>query len=208
MSVAQAANARGITEILHYTSSKGVMGSVIVDALLSREQVEQTDEVRYIYEGVWDRSRDVEWVDYISLSVTSVNTDLFQRSRRNHPDWWWAVMSYPVEILDDPGVMFTTTNNAYTETCKRGSGLDGFNAMFADAVPWGHYGSIARRHDAFPRNKPTHSAAEVLYAQSLPLSRMQALLLPDESKVSLISSWCEIYGRTEPEVRIAPEVFR
>jgi hypothetical protein len=104
MSIADRARAIGVSEVLHYTSEKGVMGSIIVGAVLSRDEVENTEEVAYIYEGVWDRSRDIEWIGHISMSLTEVNVDLFQRSRRNHPHWWWAIMSFPPEILDDEGV--------------------------------------------------------------------------------------------------------
>jgi hypothetical protein len=207
MTVAEVARSRGISEVLHYTSSKGVMGSVIVDALLARQQVEQNESVRFIYEGVWERSRDIDWIDYISMSLTEINSDLFARSRRNHPDWWWAVMSFPPGILDDDGVVFTTTNNAYTETCVRGPGLAGFEAMFADAVPWGHYGSVARRYAGLAESIPTHDAAEVLYPTALPLARLQALYLRDESKISLINSWCEIYERPALPIQIAPAIF-
>lgn len=207
MSVAAAARERGITEILHYTSEKGVMGSIIVDALLSRRDVETNTEVAYIYEGVWDRSRDLQWIGHTSMSVTQVNIDLFARSRNNHPQWWWAIMSFPIDILDDPDVVFTTTNNAYTETCKRGAGLDGFNAMFADSVPWGKFNTIARRFDDHPCALPTHGAAEVLYPRPLPLGRMSCLYVPDDTRNSLIQSWCEIYGRDPLNIVVDPELF-
>jgi hypothetical protein len=207
MSVAAAALGRGITEVLHYTSEKGVMGSIIVDALLPRAQVETNEEVAFIYEGVWDRSRDMDWIGHTSMSVTKVNTDLFRRSRWNHPQWWWAIMSFPVDILDDPDVVFTTTNNAYTETCQRSSGLDGFTAMFAEAVPWGYFDTVARRGPGFPLALPTHNAAEILYPDALPLSQLSALYLPDPTNLSLIRTWCEIYGRDPLNIVVRPNLF-
>jgi len=60
------------------------MGSVMKQALLSREQVENDDEVAFIFEGIWER-KDPEWVDHISLSISRINLDLFNRSRTNSP---------------------------------------------------------------------------------------------------------------------------
>ena len=72
------------------------MGSVMKQALLSREQVENDDEVAFIFEGIWER-KDPEWVDHISLSISRINLDLFNRSRTNFPDFWALVLF--------PGVM-------------------------------------------------------------------------------------------------------
>ena len=153
MSVADRARERGITEILHYTSERGVMGSIMRRALLSRQQVEGDPDVAFIFEGIWER-RDPEWVDHISLSVSRVNLDLFQRSRKNFPDYWWAVMSFSVEILDHPGVWFTTTNNVYPP-CERGQGLEGFEAMFSTPIEWGYHGSRRYRNDGMSDAWPT-----------------------------------------------------
>lgn len=84
------------------------MGGVMKRALLSREQIESDPDVAFILEGIWER-RDPAWVDHISLSVSRINVDLLQRSRHNFPDFWWAVLSFDVDILDDDGVWFTTT---------------------------------------------------------------------------------------------------
>src|SRR3712207_5143140 len=103
---AGAARDRGITQIVHYTSQRGIMGSLRKDLVLSRERVENDDDLAYIFEGVWDR-KDPDWIDYISLSISRPNLDLFRRSRNNHPDWWWGVMTFDPAILDHDGVWFT-----------------------------------------------------------------------------------------------------
>lgn len=135
MTPADRARERGITEILHYTSQRGVMGAVRKGAVLSREQVENDEDLAFIYEGIWPR-KDPEWVDHISLSVSRINLDLFDRSRKRFPDYWWAIMSFGVEILDHDGVVFTTTNNIYPP-CERGEDLEGFEAMFGSPIEWG-----------------------------------------------------------------------
>lgn len=146
---------------MHYTSERGVMGSVMKQAVLSRQQVENDPDVAFIFEGIWER-KDPDWVDHISLSISRINLDLFQRSRSSFPDFWWAVMSFDVEILDHDGVFFTTTNNIHPP-CRRGEGVVGFEAMFDEAIEWGYYGSSKWRSADCPDSWPTDRAAEVLY---------------------------------------------
>src|SRR5689334_15443365 len=130
MSVSDLARARGITEIVHYTSQRGVQGSVMKWATLSRERIECDEDLAFIYQGVWER-RDPEWVDHISLSVSRINADLYSRSRKRFPDYWWGVLSFRPEILDHGDVWFATTNNVYP-VCERARGEAGFDALFAD----------------------------------------------------------------------------
>lgn len=170
------------------------MGAVAKGELLSRKQVEDDPDIAFIYEGIWER-KDHAWVDHISLSVSRINVDLFERSRRHFPDFWWAVMSFDVEILDHEGVWFTTTNNIYEDVCKRGQGLEGFEALFRDSVAWGHYGSCRRRGPSHDDAWPTDRAAEILYPTRLPLDFLRTLYLPDRDACRLVNAWCEVYRR-------------
>ncbi len=194
MTVAERARERGIEKVVHYTSERGVMGAVAKGELLSRKQVEDDPEIAFIYEGIWER-KDHAWVDYISLSVSRINVDLYQRSRNHFPDFWWAVMSFDVEVLDHEGVCFTTTNNIYEDVCERGQGLDGFEALFQDSVAWGYRGSVRHRLQTHDDAWPTDRAAEVLYPTRLPLEFLRTLYLPDRDACRLVNAWCEVYGR-------------
>lgn len=200
MTPAERARARGITEILHYTSERGVMGSVMKQSVLSREQVENDEDVAFIFEGVWER-KDPDWVDHISLSLSRINLDLFQRSRERFPDLWWAVMSFDVEILDHQDVWFTTTNNIHPP-CERGQGLAGFEAVFAPSVEWGYYGSRKFRSDQYPEEWPTDRAAEVLYPTRLSLEHLNKLYVPGTQHRRMVSAWSEAYGTPELPVEI------
>lgn len=192
-------------QILHYTSERGVMGAVMKQALLSREQVENDPDVAFIFEGIWER-KDPEWVDYISLSVSRINLDLFQRSRNNFPNFWWAVMSLDVAILDHEGVWFTTTNNIYPP-CGRGQGVDGFEAMFAEPIEWGYYGSRRWRSPVYRDSWPTDRAAEVLFPTRIPLEHVQRLYVPGQQHRRLVSAWAEAYGVPDLPVEINLEPF-
>ena len=192
MKVSERARERGIQEIVHYTSEKGVMGTINKKALLSRKRVEEDEEVDYIFEGIWER-KDPEWVDYISLSISRVNLDLFKRSRKNFPDFWWAILSFAPEILDHDGVWFTTTNNIYPP-CRRGTSIDGFEDMFSEPIPWGYYGYEKRRVLGTDDAWPTDRAAEVLYPGSIPLEHLQRIYVPGKQHRRLVKAWMEIYG--------------
>lgn len=206
MSVAERARQRGITEILHYTSQKGVQGSVMKGALLSRQRTENDEDVAYIFEGVWPR-RDHAWVDHISLSVSKINAELYDKSRARYPDWWWAVMSFAPDILDHEGVWFTTTNNVYEDVLERGQGVDGFEALFRERVPWGYYGSVKVRRPGHPEHWPTDPQAEVLYPQALSLDHLVRIYVPGSQHRALVHAWCEAFDRPEFEVVVDMAVF-
>jgi hypothetical protein len=202
---AEQAHERGVTEIVHFTTDKGVLGSLRKEHLLSRARVSDDPDLAFIFNAVWPVKLP-EWVDYISLSVTSINRELFNRAERNLPGRWWAVMSFEIEILDDPGVVFTTTNNAYDDVCRRQEGVDGFADMFSERVPWGYYGSVQHRATCLPA-QPTHRQAEVLYPGEISLEHLQSVYVRDSEQRRMIRAWCSAFDREPPEIEIRPDVF-
>lgn len=202
----EVADEREITEVLHFTTEKGVMGSLQAGTLLSRERVQQNEDLAFIFTSVWPR-RDPEWVDYVSLSITRINSSLYQKAAKHLPDLWWAVMSFSPAILDDPDVVFTTTNNVYDEVCERGEGVDGLEAMFKDRVPYGYYGSVKTRSSSRAKNLPTDLQAEVLYPEGIDLSQLQLIYVGQEQHRSLILAWCDVLGKPEPTVQVAQDLF-
>jgi ssDNA thymidine ADP-ribosyltransferase, DarT len=205
VSVTRRARERGVTEILHYTSERGVMGSVMKGELLSREQVENDDDVAFIFEGIWER-KDPDWVDYISLSVSRINADLYRRSRKNFPDYWWAVLSFDVAILDHDDVWFTTTNNSHPP-CERGQRIEGFEAMFGSPIEWGWYGTKKWRNATCPDAWPTDRAAEVLYPTRIPLSFLQKVYVPGKQHRRMVDAWAESFAVPELPVEVNLEPF-
>jgi hypothetical protein len=166
----EAAQRRDVKELLHYTTQKGVHGTIASKAILSRAQLDKDEYLEHIREPVWPR-KDPAWVDHISLSVSSINDDLFYRSRSHYPHLWWAVFSVNPSVLDDPEVVFTTTNNIFPSV-RRGKGIGGFEAMFAELV----IGKFQAEHTraGLPDAQPTDRAAEVLYpcASRPPMCRL------------------------------------
>lgn len=206
MSVSERARERGVTEVLHYTSYKGVQGSIMKAAILSRLQIENDEDVAYIFSGVWP-VRAPAWVDYISLSISRINADLYDKSRARYPDWWWGVMSFSPEILDHEGVWFATTNNVYEAALERGQGVDGFEALFQERVPWGYYGAVSTRRGGHPDHWPTNRQAEVLYPTKLALDHLQCIYVPGADHRALVHAWCEAFAQPEYDVVVDTAVF-
>jgi len=205
-SPAQVASELGITEVLHFTTEKGVLGCLRKDALLSRKRVQDDPDLAFIFTGVWPR-RDLEWIDYVSLSLTRINRGLYAKAVKNLPELWWGILSFDPSLLDDPGVVFTTTNNVYHEVCERGEGVSGLEAMFKEAVPWGYLGSVKRRQSGTPENLPTDTQAEVLYPGELPLSLLQTIYVRTEEHRRLVLAWCDVLGQDEPPVVVRQDLF-
>lgn len=177
--VIEAAVARGITSIVHFTSIRALVGILASWAVKARGDLMRDTRLQYVAEeNAPDRSRDVLWHDYINMSVTVINRRMFQFSERQHPDAQWVILEFGPEILGDPGVVFCTTNNAY-EVAHRCGGLQGFEQMFAERVPWGHYGDVHFRY-AYESDRTTDPQAEVLYPLELSLDHLHTVTVRDE----------------------------
>lgn len=199
----QAAESRGVTELLHYTTQRGVHGTIASRALLSRARLDKDEYLEHIREPVWPR-KDPAWVDHISLSVSSINDELFRQSRLHYPHLWWAVISLDPVILDDSDVVFTTTNNIFPMV-RRAGGVGGFEAMFGDPV-YGKYSSVHTRA-GLSACQPTDRAAEVLYPGSIATERVQRVYVVDAEHKRTVLAWCEALDHPDLPVEIRPDVF-
>jgi hypothetical protein len=198
-----AARRRGVSELLHYTTQKGVHGTIAKGALLSRAQLDGEEYLAHIREPVWPR-KDPQWVNHISLSVTSTNALLFAQSRYHYPTLWWAVFAVSPEILDDADVVFTTTNNIFPYV-KRDVGVVGFEAMFADPVV-GRYATVQTRA-GLDTAQPTDRAAEVLYPGRISTNHVQTIYVIEPHHRHVILAWCEAHDHADLAVEVRPDVF-
>src|SRR5262245_61846616 len=126
------ARERGITEVVHFSTNFGLTGCLHSGFVLSRSRLKAEDQLERILtlnapfrseEADWfDKTQN--WIDYVNLSVSEITTNLFRASLRWHEgkDVYWVIMAFSIELLDDPGIFFTTTNNIYPFTV-RGLGL-------------------------------------------------------------------------------------
>lgn len=196
----------GVTEVVHFTRVPNAVG-VFASALKSRARVHDDRYLEHVYRpNAPDRSRDSLWLEYVNLSISRINDWFFGYSKRWHPEdrAAWVILSFGVELLGDPGVVFATTNNAYPE-CLRARGLPGFLRLFDEEVVG--YGGRRRTRGGLPLHHTTDRHAEVLYPGELPLSYLQGVYAETEDTVDDLAG--ALYAlRREVRLELRPEAFQ
>jgi len=204
--IAVAAERRGISQVVHFTTTRGGVGILAANAVKSRARVSKDKYLEHVYlPNALDR-KDCAWIDYVNLSIERINEWMFESSIRWHPaeDNPWVVLSFHPRILTHPGVVFTTTNNIYP-ACKREEGLAGFCRMFADTV-FGRYNYRHSRTNDMSTAWPTDRQAEVLYPGELSCEHLQRIDVQLERSLDDIYGALGVFGLDVP-VCFAPEVF-
>ena len=203
--LAVAAEQRGISQVVHFTTAKGAVGILAAGALKSRARVDEDEYLEHVYQPNALLRKDEAWLDYVNLSIERINDWMFQASERWHvaEDNPWVVLSFHPRILAHPGVVFTTTNNIYS-TCRRAEGLEGFLAMFSDVIR-NYDGTLYDRTDK-PNAWPTDRQAEVLYPGELSCNHLQRIDVQLEQSLETIDGALGVMQVSVP-IRHAPEVF-
>ena len=205
--VVEAARERGITSIVHFTRIGGLKGILASAALKARRYLSQDERLKYVAEtNAPDRSRDSRWHGYVNMSVSKINVHMFERSKQWHPDDQWVILEFAPEFLADPGVVFSTTNNAYGEVVHRCIGFAGFEQMFAPRVPWGYQDSVCTRSGRCP-HETTDPQAEVLYPVELGLEHLRRIIAGDEHTLDRVVAVRTIFPNC-PYVDLTPEAFQ
>jgi len=210
MSIDEIITHRGIREVLHFTTNRGLVGALALAALKPRKRLPRETYLEFIYKpNCADRSRDVAWHDYVNLSITRINARLFGISSENwHRDinGWWCVLSFTPDILTHEGVIFTTTNNMYTGV-QRDSGTQGLEALFAPRiVQW--YGTVVTRSADAKSCEPTCIQAEVLYPGDLSVSYLQRIYVRDPENVDPIHGVFGALSMNSVPISVEPGVFQ
>lgn len=186
--------ARAVTEVLHFTTSNGLVGIMSTGSLFSHAKLPSERQLSHILQvNCPDRSRDREWHDYVNLSISRVNSSFFKIAQHKWhatKDLYWCVLSFDAEILSHEGVLFTTTNNAYDAT-RRMPGVAGFEAMFAPAIQQ-FPNKVIRRERSLSSNLTTCSQAEALYPGSVSIRYLRRVYVPSE----------EIYYEAEAQISV------
>ena len=209
--VAVAAEQRGVTQVVHFTTVSGVVGMLASGAVKNRSDLANDEFVKFVYRPNSSTRRDLPWLGYVNLSIERINDWMFDRSWRWHSasGAQWATLSFTPQILAHPGVVFTTTNNMYRD-CRRAEGLAGFSQMFAESLsgwePWRQCTILHNRIDKQP-SWPTNRQAEVLYPSELSCEYLQRIEVQNEGSVDTIHGILGGLGLSI-SVRHAPEVFR
>jgi hypothetical protein len=183
--------------------------------LLSRKRLPTNKYLEHVYLPNASVRKDPAWLDYISMSISRVNTRFFGFSQgwEREVETWWAIVALDPTILNHEGVVFTTTNNIYP-SCRRASGADGLEAMFAPVVAGVWERPLKRTYD-MPASWTTDDQAEILYPAELPTSYLREVYTATDEHADIVASQYEMLvaqghasdPRSELPVHVRPEFF-
>jgi hypothetical protein len=214
MTLDQAIAAREIVEVLHFTTNRGIVGTLASRALLSRHRLPQEKYLEHVLHvnaairleaaAFFDKSQN--WLDYVNLSISEINRRYFLVSNRWHQDKnvWWGILAFDPQIMTHEGVVFATTNNSY-DLCIRKGGIDGFEGLFAQTIQRKVGWSVSRgRRTA---RLPTCEQAEVLYPAGVPTNFLRRIYVQKEEHHDQATGWLREFGVADVEVVLSPEKF-
>lgn len=204
---------RGISEVVHFTTHLGVLGTLANGALLSRHRLPREDYLQHILHvnsifrpeesEFFDKSQN--WLDYVNLSLSEINRRFFDVSQRWHcsSEVWWAVLAFDSSVLSHD-VVFATTNNGY-EHCIRERGLKGFQDLFVPMIrrkaSW-----CAHRRER-PPQLATCEQAEVLYPGELSTQHLKTIYVREGDHCDQVKAWLLDFHYNHIDVLISPEKF-
>lgn len=215
MTVVNEVQRRGIKEILHFTTNRGIVGTLAKGALLSRYRLPLEASLQHILhvnaadrpeaQGFFDKSQN--WLDYVNLSISEINRRYFLVSQRWHidADIWWGILAFDSEIMTHEGVIFTTTNNSY-DLCVRKAGLAGLNELFEPCI--GRKTPNWKVHRCQRSLElPTCEQAEVLYPGQISTEYLRRIYVPNENCHDIAKGWLREFCLRNVDVLISPQKF-
>lgn len=220
MSIQDILEQRRISEILHFSTNRGLLGALATKYILSRPLLSEENYLRHVLQlnsserpeecDSFDKEQD--WLRYVNLSISEINRRFLNVSRswHNDKDVWWCILSFDPLIVTHEGVYFATTNNSYDQ-CRRAQGEQGLDNLFSENIgrkrigasgkPW----SVRRagRHSSLP----TCEQAEVLYYEKLSLDHLRTIYVDDEQHLDTVVGWLVDFDMNDVNVVFQPEKF-
>ncbi|MBK0868313.1 DUF4433 domain-containing protein [Saccharopolyspora sp. HNM0986] len=208
--IATMAALRGIHEVLHFTTNRGLLGIFATGGVSARDLLYTDDYIEHIYTpNCAERLKDADWTGYVNLSIGRVNTQLFKKSERWHTidDVYWVVLAFDAELLAHRNVYFATTNNIYP-CVKRDTGASGLAALYDRVIEWGYYKTKIERKPTMPTSFPTDPQAEVLYPKQVPLDYLRRIYVREPEHIDWVNSLFPLLQVSRVPVEHKPEVFQ
>ncbi|HEN9576542.1 TPA: DUF4433 domain-containing protein [Acinetobacter baumannii] len=214
MSLSEAIKQKGIEEVLHFTTNRGIVGILATGYLTSRAGLRDHDLLEHVLHvnakdrpeasELFDKSEN--WLDFVNLSISEINQHYFQVSKRWHVDQnvWWLILSFDSEIMNHEGVYFATTNNSYPY-CKRGKGIEGFELLFQNIINRKYNWSVVRNNRE--KKLPTCQQAEVLYPKKISINYLIKVYVNSEDNYDRVKGWLRQFNLPNVEVEINSNKF-
>jgi hypothetical protein len=197
---------RKIEEVLHFTTNNALVGILRQGLCKSRKLLKEDESLTYILKLNTEKEFDREWKGYVNLSISRINTALFEYSTRVNHTFKWRILSFSPEILTHPGVHFTTTNNAYWQHLKRGEGPVALEELFAQCV-MGKYGVEINRLPNMADSWTTDVQAEVLYPQSVSMQYLTRIYVRTPEEADSVSGKFATFELPTIPTEVAPDKF-
>ncbi len=207
MSISEIIERRGIKEVVHFTTHKGLLGSLHSGAVKSRKRLPAEVNLQFIYQPNANVRKDLAWLDFVNLSISRINKEFFNVSCRWHraEDLWWCIMSFEPAIMDHADVYFATTNNMYTGV-RRGKGPAALENLFAPRVTrWSD--NIVVRSEELPENFTTCGQAEVLYPGELSVQHLRHIYVVRDEDADEVHAQLAMIGFQGMDVLVAADKF-
>ena len=215
MSVADVIEQRGIGELLHFTTNRGLVGVLATGALRSRRGLNSDDYLKNVLhnnainrpEEAPDFDKKEDWLDFVNLSISAINTSYMGFSKRweHNQKIWWCIMSFDPKPMEHEGVYFATTNNAY-EHCLRRTGENGLSSLFGSPIR--RKGAWTVHRGARANNLPTCQQAEVLYPGSLSVDFLRSIYVQSADDSDRVRGWLRDFGPVGVNVSISEDAFK
>ncbi len=198
-SISKIVQDRGITEVVHFTTDVGLLGTLAMGQLLPRAGVEDEQYLEHILQVNAPVRKDPRWTGYSSLSISRANWRYFEYSERSHETdgLLWGVLVFDPAVLAHDGVTFVTTNNIYP-AARRATGPGGLEALFADAVGR-DYQRLSTRTGLADRDT-TDVQAEVLYPGRLSTEHLLRVVVEDGDHIDLVRGQIAAVGHRDVDV--------
>ncbi len=209
MNIREFGSRTGIVEIVHFTTNKGLLGTLLSGALLPRSLLAQNHLLEFILKYNAAMRTDDDWFGYNSMSINEINDRFYEIQKKKHKEIWWCIVSFDPVILEHDDVWFATTNNAYPGV-TRAKGLEGLKRLYGTSIDHGfatwppHSRKGARDCD------PTCRQAEVLYPGRLPVEHLRKIYVQTQTELIEAASYVPFIKdapREVVEVVVAPERF-
>ncbi|WP_028470242.1 DarT ssDNA thymidine ADP-ribosyltransferase family protein [Neptunomonas japonica] len=207
MTISEVVSSRNIKEVVHFSTNKGLIGILATRHLKARNLLNNDQYLEFILKKNSKYRSDPNWVNYISLSITKMNTIFFSYCSEWHDDIKWCAICFSPSILEDEGVIFTTTNNIYKSSVKRAEGSEGLSAMFGSPIR-SRYTSVIDRSRSDPENMPTDIQAEVLYPEQISIDYIERIIVRTDDDADDICGITSSFGHSHIQVEVDPTFFK
>lgn len=209
MTIRDVIERRRIREVLHFTTNRGLLGILHTSGVLSKARLGEEQQLEYIFQSNTAFRKDTAWLDYVNLSISSINSGFFEiSSNRWHKgkDLWWCIVSFSPDILMHPQVHFATTNNMYSGV-QQALGEGGLEHLFAPRVVQWH-SSIVTRLSELPNHFPTCEQAEVLYPKMVSTEHLRAVYVRSDHEADEISGQVAVTAHPPIQIIVDPSRFK